>query len=236
MSYDHDNHYLNFGRGNAGRLVIMAPSLTETNLYNAMKKMHFYGSDDWNCKIDFKLGTNIMGDTCSGNSAPTISLIHNDDDLETADSIKLWSGVAGSGLDPTVVALVKQSNTLMFTDNTVTTDKEHYYVAEIIQNDGDRIITSPIWYKGKAPIGLREHQKDLHFVMSPNPAQDKLNLSTGICDKYAVEICDITGKKIFEQNYLDPEVTISTNSFEKGFYILKIKYNGRSSTKRLIVD
>ncbi len=236
MSYDHDNHYLNFGRGNAGRLVIMAPSLTEANLYGAMKKMHFYGSDDWNAKIDFKIGTNIMGDTMSGNSAPLISVIHNDGDGELADSIKIWSGISGSGNDPTIVAIVKQSNTLMYNDNTVTTGNTHYFLAEIVQADGNRIITSPIWFKGKSPIGLKENKKDLSFIMFPNPTHSKLNISTGICDNYSVEIIDITGKKIFEQNYNEPNITISTSQFEKGFYLIKVKNGSFSKTERLIIE
>lgn len=236
MSYDHDNHYLNFGRGNAGRLVVLAPSLTQSSFFTAMKQMHFYGSDDWNTKLDFKLGTNIMGDTCSGNAAPTLNIIHNDDDLEMADSIKLWSGVAGSFQDPTIIAQVKQSNTLSHTDQLVTTGNTHYYVVEIIQNDGDRIISSPIWYKGKAPIGIKEEKKEVSFIMFPNPGNSKLNLSTGICDNYDVEICDIAGKTIFKQTYNDPEVTISTISFQKGFYLLKVKRGAYSKTQRLIIE
>ncbi len=237
MSYDHDNHYLNFGRGNAGRLVIMAPSLTEANLYTAMKKMHFYGSDDWNAKIDFKIGSNIMGDTMSGNSAPTISIIHNDDDGELADSIKIWSGKSGSGIDPTIIAIAKQSNTLLYTDySVIADDTARYYLAEIKQVDGQRIITSPIWFKGKSPIGLRENSKDISFVMFPNPTRSQLNISTGICDNYSVEIVDVAGKLLFQQNYNEADITLSTSQFMPGFYLLKIKSGAGEKTQRLIIE
>ncbi|MBK6521585.1 MAG: T9SS type A sorting domain-containing protein [Sphingobacteriaceae bacterium] len=186
--------------------------------------MHFYGSDDWNAKIDFKIGTNIMGDTMSGNSAPTINVIHNDDDGELADSIKIWSGKSGSGIDPVIIAIVKQSNTLMHTDySVIADDTARYYLAEIKQVDGQRIITSPIWFKGKSPIGLKEHKKEITFIMFPNPTTSKLNISTGICDNYSVEIIDLSGKKIFQQNYNEPDITISTSQFEKGFYLIKVR-------------
>jgi hypothetical protein len=236
MSYDHDNHYLNFGRGNAGRLVIMAPSLTETNLYAAMKSMHFYGSDDWNAKIDFKIGTSIMGDTTSGNTSPVINVVHNDEDGEVADSIKIWSGVSGSWQDPTIVAVTKQSNTLLYTDNTVTTGNQHYFLVEIIQNDGDRIISSPIWFKGKAPISVKENTKDISFVMFPNPVRSNLNISTGICDDYTVEIIALSGKQLMKQKYNEPDITISTAQFEKGFYLLNIKSGNITKTQRLIIE
>jgi hypothetical protein len=236
MSYDHDNHYLNFGRGNAGRLVILAPSLTEPNLYAAMKGMHFYGSDDWNAKIDLKIGTHIMGDTLSGNTNPVINIVHNDGDGEMADSIKIWSGVAGSWQDPTIVAVVKQSNTLLYTDNTVTAGSQHYFLAEIVQNDGDRIITSPIWYKGLAPIGLKENEKNFSFVMFPNPVNSKLNISIDTNDDYTVEIADVTGKMVFSHKYSEPNITLSTSSFEKGFYFIALKSGGFVKTQRLIIE
>jgi len=237
MTYDHDNHYLNFGRGNAGRLVVMTPTLTQANLFDAMKKMHFYGSDDWNAKIDFKIGTNIMGDTLSGSSDPTINLIHNDGDGELADSIKIWSGVAGSGIDPVIIKIVKGSNTLMHTDNTILADNiDKYYVAEIIQMDGQRIITSPIWYKKKGVIGLSEHQKEMNFVLFPNPSNSKLNISSGLSTNYTVEIFDVTGKAVFKGDYTTPDITISTQAFTRGFYTIKISSGALSKSNRLIIE
>jgi hypothetical protein len=72
--------------------------------------------------------------------------------------------------------------------------------------------------------------------MWPNPANSKLNLSTGICDKYMIEISDLSGKKIFAQNYFDPEITINTSAFAKGVYLLTVKYRDFSKTQRLIIE
>lgn len=237
MSYDHDNHYLNFGRGNAGRLVIMAPTLTEANLYYAMKNMHFYGSDDWNAKIDFKIGSNIMGDTTSGNTDPTINVIHNDGDGELADSIKIWSGKAGSYKDPVIIAMVKSSNTLSFTDNTIATDDStKYYLAEIIQTDGQRIITSPIWYKKRIYIGIKEQENNFNFVMFPNPTTAKINLSTGLKENYIVEIFDVSGKKVYSENFSQPDASISTSGLAKGYYNLKLSSETVSKTRKLVIE
>lgn len=237
IGYDHDNHYLNFGRGNAGRLVIMAPTLTQPNLVQAMQKMHFYGSDDWNAKIDFKIGTNIMGDTLSGTSYPTINVVHNDGDGELADSIKVWAGVAGSGSNPVIIKTVKASNTLMHTDNTILTDyKQKYYFIEIVQLDGDHIITSPIWYIRRDVVGIQERTKDLPFIMFPNPTNSKLHISTGLNTNYTIQIFDVAGKIIFSEDYSQPDITISTNQFEKGFYTLKVSNGEASKTNRLIIE
>ncbi|MBK7667094.1 MAG: hypothetical protein IPJ32_06895 [Sphingobacteriaceae bacterium] len=67
--------------------------------------------------MDFKINTSIMGDSTSGLGRPTINFVHTDLDGETADSIKVWSGIEGSGIYSTVSNVVKSSNTLSFTDN-----------------------------------------------------------------------------------------------------------------------
>ena len=55
IGLDHDTHYSVFGRQTAGRLVVLAPTLTKANIYNAFKKMRFYASDDWNAKVNFQI-------------------------------------------------------------------------------------------------------------------------------------------------------------------------------------
>ena len=53
VGLDHDTHNSVFGRSTAGRLVLLAPSLTQNEIYNALRKMRFYSSDDWNTHVNF---------------------------------------------------------------------------------------------------------------------------------------------------------------------------------------
>ena len=236
MNYDHDNHYLTFGRNNAGRMVVMAPSLTQTNFYAAVKAMHFYGSDDWNAKLDFKIGTKIMGDSTSGITPPVINFIHNDDDGELADSVKLWSGVEGSNIYPTVVAVSKSNNALSFTDNAMVPGTNKYYFIEVIQNDGDRIVSSPIWYRLSNLASVTELKNDFSFVMFPNPVNSVLYLSTGLNQNYQVNISDLTGKQVFSDTFLYGDAKISTATFDKGIYFVEIKTETTSKTQKLVIE
>lgn len=236
MTYDHDNHYLTFGRNNAGRLVIMAPSLTQSNLISAMKSMHFYGSDDWNAKLDFKIGTKIMGDSTSGIVPPTISFIHNDDDGELADSVKLWSGIEGSNVFPTVIAVSKSNNTLSFTDNGMTPGTNKYYYIEVIQNDGDRIISSPIWYRLSNFAGVNELKNQISLVAFPNPVNSVLYLSTNINDNYELALSNIEGKVLYQEIFNSPNSKISTSKFEKGIYFLEIRSKNEKKIEKLIIE
>lgn len=236
INYDQDNHYTTFGRANAGRLVVMTPTLTQTNFYSAMKSMHFYASDDWNTKMDFKINTSIMGDSTSGLTYPTINFVHNDGNGETADSIKIWSGVEGSGIYPTVIKVVRNINTLTHTDNLMTPGTNRYYFIEVVQNDGDRVITSPIWYKLSNFAGVQEYKNDLNFVMFPNPVKSVLSISTPVIGSYKVEIFDVSGKCVFEKEYNSENINISTEKFSEGFYSVKISNPEFTRVQKLVIE
>lgn len=236
MGYDHDNHYLTFGRNNAGRLVILAPALTIPDLYYAMQHMHFYGSDDWNAKIDLKIGNSIMGDSLSGTTAPVINVVHNDDDAELADSIMLWSGNPGSNINPVIITKTKGLNTLSYTDNVISNSETRYYFAEIVQADGQRIITSPIWYTKRPPIGIKEEKNSFSFVMFPNPGKHNINISTGLQADYKVEIFDVSGKKVYSGKFSNPNISVSVKDLEKGYYSIKVSTDTFSKTRSLVIE
>lgn len=223
--YDHDNHYTNFGRSNAGRLVILAPSLTISNLFWAMKNMHFYGSDDWNAKIDFRInGTEIMGNISTASLTPTITVVHNDEDGETADSIKLWAGYSGSISDPGVIYTVKNTNLLSFVDSTITINFQRYYFVEIIQQDGQRIVTSPIWYTKDPFASIEVSFLNSSMLVFPNPVSDVLSISCPLYE-YDIKINDITGRLIFEQSVDNNSLNIDVSHLPIGVYFIEIIKN-----------
>ncbi|MBX3163109.1 MAG: T9SS type A sorting domain-containing protein [Bacteroidetes bacterium] len=235
IGYDHDNHYTNFGRSNGGRLVILAPSLTRQNLMSAMKQMHFYGSDDFNAKIEFTMNGNIMGSVLSGNIYPTFNVIHNDMDGEQADSIKIWRGSKGQYAQ--VVHTSLQNNTSTFTDNNITPNKEYYYFAEIKQMDGQWIVTSPIWYTASEALSVKGNTEDIKFNFFPNPVSKELDISVADCDTYSISITDVSSKKVFEKEYHNEEaVRIHIHNFQSGVYLLTVKNSKGSAVKKLIVE
>jgi len=240
MTYDHDNHNTTFGRPNAGRLVILAPSLTRPNLYYAMQNMHFYGSDDWNAKIDFNTGGNIMGSILTGSVAPTFNVVHNDDDGEHLNYLQIWRGVSGSGSLPTVVYTSYQNNTATYTEQSMIQGTQYYYFAELKQADGNWIITSPIWYTSTQNIGpvtsVQEHFNDIKFNFFPNPVSKQLNISIAECDNYTVSITDISGRTVLKNTYNDRELSIDLAGIQAGVYMLNVSTGNSSVSKKLIVE
>ncbi len=236
MTYDHDNHNTTFGRSTGGRLVILAPALTRAEFFTAMQNMHFYGSDDWNAKIDFKMNGSIMGSVLSGSTSPVFTVTHNDVDGELADSIKIWRGISGDGILPQVVSITKQNNSSSYTDITMDQGPEYYYFAEIKQTDGQWIVTSPIWFKKISPAQLAANSGDFTFSFFPNPVSQKLSVSTSEVDNYKITICDLSGRKVFENLYYEKSFLIDLAKFSAGLYTLKLESSKNSAVSKLIIE
>jgi hypothetical protein len=152
---DQDNHYTTFGRNNRIRTVVLANSLKRDSIMAAYKAMRFYASDDWNAQVTFTVNGNYMGSNISTNSNSSIYVSVTDPDAgDNIDSIKIYYGSPGSGINATVLAYNTGSNTLNFTHTTIATNT-YYYFARIKQVDGDIIWTSPVWvYRSAVPLPL----------------------------------------------------------------------------------
>lgn len=237
IGYDHDNHYSNFGRSNGGRLVILAPSLTRTNLMSAMQQMHFYGSDDYNARVEFTMNGNIMGSVLSGSVYPTFNIIHNDADGEQADTIRLWRGNKGSGgIWAQVMQLSLGTNASAYTDQSLAAGMEYYYFVDIKQADGQWIVTSPIWYTYSSLTGLKEKSdKELSFIYFQNPISQNLNISMTKCAEYTVKINDFEGRTLYETKIYDKDINIGLSDIAMGMYILEISDDVATISKKLIV-
>jgi PKD repeat protein len=142
---DHDTHYSVFGRQTAGRLVVLAPLLNRAEIYNAMRQRRFYASDDWNAEVTFNIQNRPMGSRITAAGNPELQVSVTDPDGENVSSMVVYSGVSGSGVAPTLLTSVNNSNTLSFTHN-ISSGVQYYYYVYIVQSNGDKIWTAPIWY------------------------------------------------------------------------------------------
>ncbi len=159
---DHDNHNLTFGKTAKSRLVIMASSLSETNLLDGMKRMRFYASEDCAAKINFTINDQPMGSDFRGSSSPVIAV--GTVTTSPVSSIKLMFGIAGSGTTATMIAS-STTGSLNFTHTALGTLQTGYYYCDILETDGKRILTSPIWYT-KDAIVLRSNSVNSFFAVN----------------------------------------------------------------------
>ena len=146
IGLDHDSHYSVFGRSQQGRMGLLSPRLAKNDVMYALRKMHFFSTDDWNVRPDFRVNEQPMGSIIAQSGNPTIWLDVVDLDLsETVDAIFIYAGTPASGVQASL--LVQQNGLSSFTyTDTLMPGETKYYYARIVQADGDEIFTSPIWY------------------------------------------------------------------------------------------
>jgi len=145
VGLDHDTHNTVFDRQSSGRFVVMAPILNRAEIIEGIRRMRIYSSDDWNVKVNFSINNLPMGSIIENAGNPTLSVTVNDADVnETVSSIAIYYGVPDSGVNPTILTTVN-NDSLTFT-HTILNNTNYYYYLYIIQGDGNKIWTSPIWY------------------------------------------------------------------------------------------
>ena len=169
VGFDHDNHLTTFGRTTQGRLVVLARGLSEAHLLQALRARRFYGSDDWNAQVTLTLAGQPMGSILRAPAPAALAVGYADPDNDAAASITLMRGVPGSGAQPVGVATTAPGTAaLSYTDPA--TSGTAYYYAVIVQADGDRIVTSPIWYTRAAALATTQATTALPVDVFPNPA------------------------------------------------------------------
>ena len=143
---DHDTHNTVFGRSHQSRTVVLSEELTRDGIMDAFRQMRFYASEDSNAKVDFTINGFPMGSVISSPVASIdINVTVTDKASDKVASIKVLTGKPGSNQTSTVLSGASVSNTSsLHVVKAVTTAKAYYYL-EVIQKDGDKIYTSPIW-------------------------------------------------------------------------------------------
>lgn len=153
---DHDNHNTTFGRTNPSRTVILAASLNRDSIMAAFKANRFYASDDWNAQVNFTINGNFMGShfITPNNSSLSVTVTDPDapgDPNDNINIIEIFYGIAGSGVDATLLTSNTGTNTLSYSHASLV-EIMYYYFAKITQVGGDIIWTAPIWVYRNAVI------------------------------------------------------------------------------------
>ncbi|HXU28915.1 MAG TPA: T9SS type A sorting domain-containing protein [Bacteroidia bacterium] len=239
IGLDHDTHYSVFGRQTAGRLVVLASSLTRLNVLDAIRSMRMYSSDDWNTKVDFNIGSQPMGSIITQAYSPVISVNVNDPDGEATSSIKVYGGIPGSGVAPTLITSNVNSNTLTYTA-TIANNSTYYYYLQITQADTDVIWTSPIWYTRNDALanGISTFKTENIFNLYPNPSNGFVNivLQEVTPSGFEIEVTNELGQLVYTESTSNMLSTTLDLHDKKGFYIVKVKSAAGISTKKIMIE
>lgn len=159
-----DNHKGKWGDANTARTVVVAPSLSRDSVYQAMRDMRVYASEDNDLKVMYKVNGKIMGSQLSDDpTSLNVNIAVTDPDL--TDSIAKVSIIADGG---TVVASKDFNSNIANWDLTLNPQYNYYYV-RVDEADKDIAVTSPVWTGEVVPYGLSkvEVSQDLATTNSP---------------------------------------------------------------------
>jgi hypothetical protein len=222
---DHDNHYITFGRTTPGRTVVLADTLTQESILNALRASRFYASDDWNAEVSFTCNSHYMGETVTELTDPSFTVSVSDPDAgDDIDYIRLRYGVPGSGSNSTI--LTSSSTSSLSYTHSISQGDTFYYYLEIRQNDDDRIVTAPIRFiKENAsvlPIQIVDFNAEsdqngvlLSWELGNSDPFFQLDLARSIDAMNWQQLVSIPGDK---RNWLDTDPDWGTNYYRLRVY------------------
>ena len=148
-----DNHKGRWGNANDARDVILTDDFSEQGIYDALRAMHVYATEDKNLEIGYTVNGMLLGSSLT--EVPEKLNIHvtvNDPDAN--DTITKVEVIVNSGKtaytwdDPAVLATG---------DLSVTLDPDYsYYYIRVTQGDGDLAVTAPVWVGETLKLGISD--------------------------------------------------------------------------------
>jgi len=144
-----DTHSGNWISGYETRTVLLAPSLTPSNIYDAMRANRGYATQDENLRIMYTLNGQVMGSTLSASASSYVAKIHIEDPDRTAsDAITLVEVVSDHG---EVVASVPTGGTTVDLSLTLSSESAQYFYVRVTTasnltgGPGLTAWTAPVW-------------------------------------------------------------------------------------------
>ncbi|MGC8820860.1 MAG: DUF4350 domain-containing protein [Fervidobacterium sp.] len=141
-----DNHKQNWISANDSRTGILAKALTYDDIMEALWKRRTFASEDKNVKL-YVFGNNeIMGSILYDATQLTLRIKYED----PKDPVKNVIVVTQSGTKQ--INNVSGKDTFDVTETFDVSDGYEWYFVYILQNDGDEIVSAPIWVESSQPI------------------------------------------------------------------------------------
>lgn len=147
-----DTHRPNWGEATPHRTGIVAPELTKRAIFDAMHARRTFATEDSNYEIFFKANGYWMGAELPNTGEIAFEISFNDPDGETTTLLELYTnhGVVREYFQPNQAA-GEWNFTLEALEPGV-----HYFFIKATQEDGDRIVTSPVWTMGVEDVSISD--------------------------------------------------------------------------------
>ncbi|MCD8052799.1 MAG: hypothetical protein LUF00_01870 [Lachnospiraceae bacterium] len=228
-----DNHKGLWGDANTARSVVLADSLTEDDIYDAMRNYRVYATEDNDLSIYYTLDGNIMGTILSESDVDdTVTLSVNLSD-PTDSSLGTVSVIVNGGY-------VLASQTVSGSEDTVTfsvsSDYSYYYI-KVVEADGDIAVTAPVWVGDVEAVGISTFESDDALAVQDEALNMTLSLYNNESDDFEIEsitftVTDLDGNvtDITDQIVATTDVPTVVESMDTADYSFYYVYDGLGST------
>ena len=174
-----DNHKGKWGNANDARDVILTDDFSEQGIYEAIRAMRMYATEDKNLEITYTVNDVAMGSSIDVPDKLLINVTVNDPDA--ADSISKVELIVNSGKtayiwnDPAELAAGALS---------VELDPNYsYYYIRVTEGDGDLAVTAPVWVGENLKLGISSFE----CGTSTPVTGEELTLTTGFFNGEATD-------------------------------------------------
>ena len=142
-----NNHNGQWGDASRARTVILAETLTEEALYDAMKDRRVYATQDSDLTVYYTLNGAVMGSMILKSEEAEITVFLNDPTDVAIGKVEVIAD-GGVVLDSADVGTPAQVLEMSVSGG------HSYYYLRITQPDGDVAVTAPVWMDGYDDIGI----------------------------------------------------------------------------------
>lgn len=195
-----DNHKGKWGNANTARTVVLTDNLTEEGLYDALRNMRTYATEDENLSIVYTLNDEVMGSMLSDKpSEVKIKVDVRDADAENIGKISV---IVNGGAIADSKVINANEGTVEFT---LPTDYSYYYI-RVEQPDKDTAVTAPVWVGAVEKAGISKSEASTSMPLKG----EELTINTSI---YNNEDYPMTVKSI-EYSIDGKVINTSTDAFD----------------------
>jgi len=153
-----DNHKGKWGNSNTARDVIITDDFSEEGIYEAMRNMTMYATEDKNLELYYTLNDMIMGTIIPDDEENPIDAVDiyvsvNDPDGEVIGRVSV---IVNGGITAYTTEVAGSSAVLEFS---LPNDYSYYFI-RVEQADGDIAVTAPVWVGDVSKVGISEVATD----------------------------------------------------------------------------
>lgn len=259
-----DNHKGKWGDANTARTVVLADSLTEDNIYDALRNMRVYATEDNDLQIRYKLNDAIMGSELTADSVGDNVQLSVDLKDPTDSAVGKVEVIVNGGLSAATQNVTSSEQTVNFT---LPASYSYYYI-KVTEPDGDIAVTSPVWIGKVEAVGISNFSTSDKLPITGEPIDMSLDLYNNEASDLNVESIEYSidgkvihtadlatsglttvpslGTKNYTFNYtyngvgaVNVDVTVkgNLNGIEKAYKgVLKLTYAEDSSVTHVVID